>query len=111
VTQDTAAGRDFQQGNALHALTVARDGTLSESNPPVTFSASEVPAAARLQGVAVVARTGRAGSARGHRKQDGGGVAPFAHPTFGTTGIDGRDVSPASVRSTLLGARDRRDVR
>ena len=47
--------RDFQQGNAVHALSVATDGTLSESNPPVTFSAADAPAAARLQGVAVVA--------------------------------------------------------
>lgn len=62
VTQDTAATRDFQQGNALHALSVAADGTLSESNTPVTFSAADVPAAARLQGVAVVAV--RSGSGR-----------------------------------------------
>jgi 6-phosphogluconolactonase (cycloisomerase 2 family) len=63
VTQDTAATRDFQQGNALHALTVAADGTLSEPNTPVTFSAADVPAAARLQGVAVVAvRSDEAGN-------------------------------------------------
>lgn len=55
ITQDTAPTRDFQQGNAVHALTVAADGTLSESNPSITFAPTDVPAAARLQGVAVVA--------------------------------------------------------
>src|SRR5258706_15763429 len=65
VTQDTAATRDFQQGNAVHALTVASDGTLSESNAPVTFAPEDVPAAARLQGVAIVA--GRAADRRGER--------------------------------------------
>ncbi len=55
VTQDTAGTRDFQQGNALHALSVAANGTLRESNAVVMFSATDVPAAARLQGVAVVA--------------------------------------------------------
>jgi len=54
-TQDTAATRDFQLGNAVHALTVGADGTLSETNSVTTFSPSDVPADARLQGVAVVA--------------------------------------------------------
>jgi hypothetical protein len=65
VTQDTAATRDFQQGNTVHALSVAADGTLTESNPAVTFSAADVPAAARLQGVAVVSLRGSDGSDNG----------------------------------------------
>jgi hypothetical protein len=54
ITQSTAANHDFPQGNAVHALSVADDGTLSETNPTVTFSTTEVPATARIQGVAVV---------------------------------------------------------
>lgn len=54
ISQDTAMTRDFQQGNQVHALSVAADGTLSEPNTPVTFLPAEVPADARLQGVAVV---------------------------------------------------------
>jgi hypothetical protein len=54
ISQSTAANHDFPQGNAVHALSVADDGTLSETNPAVTFSTTEVPATARIQGVAVV---------------------------------------------------------
>jgi 6-phosphogluconolactonase (cycloisomerase 2 family) len=94
VTQDTAAGRNFQEGNAVHALTVARDGTLSESNPAVTFSPAEVPAAARLQGLAVVTPS--------FRREDDHDAARSPHALFGTTRIDGRGAQRASVRSTLL---------
>jgi 6-phosphogluconolactonase (cycloisomerase 2 family) len=109
ITQDTASGRDFQEGNAIHALTVAPDGTLSESNAPVTFPASEVPAAARIQGVAVVALHSRHGRAEGApvRGDAGGGrpvvgIAPRRSP-FGSTLIDGSETDSASVRSSLLG--------
>jgi 6-phosphogluconolactonase (cycloisomerase 2 family) len=108
ITQDTAAGRDFQEGNAVHALTVARDGTLSESNASVTFSDADVPAEARLQGVAVVARnaggtTVHGAPARGHRGDDAD-FAGVAQPRtlFGTTPIDGPEADPGTVRSSLL---------
>lgn len=72
ITQATSP--TFPQGNEVHALTVASDGTLSEPNAPVTFSAEDVPATARIQGIAIVG--GRAGSdtlldlgeSRGHRR-------------------------------------------
>lgn len=48
----------FQQGNALHVLSVAEDGTVSEPSSPVQFSVADVPAGARPQGVAVVAAVG-----------------------------------------------------
>jgi len=64
ITQTTAANHDFPQGNAVHALTVASDGTLSETNPPVTFSTTDVPATARIQGLAIVRSFG--GDADGH---------------------------------------------
>jgi len=54
----------FQQGNALHVLSVRQDGTVSEPNSPVQFSAADVPAGTRPQGVAVVNPLG-AGSISG----------------------------------------------
>jgi 6-phosphogluconolactonase (cycloisomerase 2 family) len=44
----------FQQGNQLHTLTVAREGTLSEPSGPVIFTPSDAPGNAHPQGVAVV---------------------------------------------------------
>lgn len=49
----------FPQGNQLHALAVARDGTLSEPTGPVIFPQGLVPADAHPQGVAVVGPGGR----------------------------------------------------
>jgi 6-phosphogluconolactonase (cycloisomerase 2 family) len=49
----------FPQGNQLHTLTVARDGTLAERTPPVIFPQADVPANAHPQGLAVVAAGGR----------------------------------------------------
>jgi 6-phosphogluconolactonase (cycloisomerase 2 family) len=54
ITESTAAGLDFPQGNAVHSLLVAPDGTLSEPNAAVTFSTSLVPGSARILGVAIV---------------------------------------------------------
>jgi 6-phosphogluconolactonase (cycloisomerase 2 family) len=48
----------FPQGNQLHTLTVAGDGTLTEQIPPVIFSQADVPANAHPQGLAVVAARG-----------------------------------------------------
>jgi 6-phosphogluconolactonase (cycloisomerase 2 family) len=58
ITQTTAPNHDFPQGNAVHSLTIAADGTLSETNTPVTFSTDDVPGTARIQGVAVVQTSG-----------------------------------------------------
>jgi hypothetical protein len=54
ITESTAAGLDFPQGNAVHSLLVAPNGTLSEPNAAVTFSTSLVPGSARILGVAIV---------------------------------------------------------
>lgn len=59
VTQSTDPA--FPQGNQLHTLNVARDGTLSEPVAPVVFSTSDVPANAHPQGVEVVSTAGRGG--------------------------------------------------
>lgn len=58
ITQSTAANHDFPQGNAVHTLSVADDGTLSETNLATTFSTTEVPATARIQGIAIVHSVG-----------------------------------------------------
>jgi 6-phosphogluconolactonase (cycloisomerase 2 family) len=42
------------QGNQLHVLSIARDGTLTEPNAPVIFPQGLVPADAHPQGLAVV---------------------------------------------------------
>ena len=52
--QNDAAGT-FPQGNALHVLSVAADGTLSESASSPVFLPSGIPAGADPQGVAVIA--------------------------------------------------------
>jgi 6-phosphogluconolactonase (cycloisomerase 2 family) len=118
ITQDTAAGRDFQEGNAVHALRVARDGTLSESNAPVTFSAADVPAEARLQGVAVLARnvggaTVHGAPAREHRGDNVNSVGVAQRRAlFGTTPIDGPEADLGTVRSSLLDLiRGRKELR
>jgi hypothetical protein len=54
VTQSTSPTGSFPQGNQLHTLTVARDGTLSEPTGPIIFSTADVPADAHPQGVVVV---------------------------------------------------------
>lgn len=57
VTQSTDPA--FPQGNQLHTLSVARDGTLSEPLTPVVFATTDVPANAHPQGLAVVHLGGR----------------------------------------------------
>lgn len=63
VTQSTDPS--FPQGNQLHTLRVARDGTLSEPLAPVVFSPDDVPVNAHPQGVAVVQLRGDADDRRG----------------------------------------------
>jgi 6-phosphogluconolactonase (cycloisomerase 2 family) len=61
ITQTTAANHDFPQGNAVHSLAIAGDGTLSEPTAPATFSTNDVPGDARIQGIAIVAVHGENG--------------------------------------------------
>jgi hypothetical protein len=58
ISQSTSADGTFPEGNQLHVLSVARDGTLSEPAGPVVFSTADVPANAHPQGIAVVADAG-----------------------------------------------------
>ena len=53
VTQSTDSS-NFPQGNQLHTLSVARDGTLSEPLAPVILSVTDVGANAHPQGVVAV---------------------------------------------------------
>jgi 6-phosphogluconolactonase (cycloisomerase 2 family) len=59
IGQSTSPTLSFPQGNQLHVLKVAHDGTLSEPAGPVIFSTADVPANARPQGLAVVGGVGR----------------------------------------------------
>ena len=51
----TDAAGNFPQGNALHVLTVAANGTLSEGTDSPLFLPTGIPAGADPQGVAVIA--------------------------------------------------------
>jgi 6-phosphogluconolactonase (cycloisomerase 2 family) len=55
IDHQTDAAGNFAQGNALHVLSVAPDGTLSEANGSVQFLPSDIPAGADPQGVATIA--------------------------------------------------------
>jgi 6-phosphogluconolactonase (cycloisomerase 2 family) len=54
IDHQTDATGDFPQGNALHVLSVAADGTLSESSSSPLILPSNIPAGADPQGVAVI---------------------------------------------------------
>ena len=55
VNHETSPDDAFPQGNQLHTLAVARDGTLSESaGSPLIFSLADVPANAHPQGIVVL---------------------------------------------------------
>jgi 6-phosphogluconolactonase (cycloisomerase 2 family) len=55
IDHQTDAAGTFPQGNALHFLSVAPDGTLSESASSPLFLPANIPAGADPQGVAVIA--------------------------------------------------------
>jgi len=55
IDHQTDAAGTFPQGNALHVLSVAPDGTLSESAGSPLFLPSDIPAGADPQGAAVIA--------------------------------------------------------
>jgi DNA-binding beta-propeller fold protein YncE len=55
IDHQTDAAGTFPQGNALHVLSVAPNGTLSESTGSPLFLPSNIPAGADPQGVAVIA--------------------------------------------------------
>jgi 6-phosphogluconolactonase (cycloisomerase 2 family) len=54
INQSTSDQGLFPNGNQLHVLAVARDGTVSEPKGPVIFSQNDVPSVAHPQGIAVV---------------------------------------------------------
>jgi 6-phosphogluconolactonase (cycloisomerase 2 family) len=55
IDHSTDASGNFPQGNALHVLTVAANGTLSEGTGSTLFLPPGIPAGADPQGVAVIA--------------------------------------------------------
>jgi 6-phosphogluconolactonase (cycloisomerase 2 family) len=54
ISQNTDPNGNFADGNQLHTLAVAADGTLSEPTGPVLLSTAGVPGDAHPQGIAVV---------------------------------------------------------
>ena len=58
INHSTDATGAFPQGNALHVLSVAADGRLSESASSPVFLPSNIPAGADPQGVAVISAQG-----------------------------------------------------
>lgn len=54
IDHDTAANGTFPQGNALHVLSVAANGTLTENANSPAFLPANIPAGADPQGVAVI---------------------------------------------------------
>jgi DNA-binding beta-propeller fold protein YncE len=68
VSQSTNPTGSFPEGNQLHILSVASDGTLSEPNGPILLGNAGVPGDAHPQGIAVVAGRGH----HHHRPDDGG---------------------------------------
>jgi hypothetical protein len=61
IDHQTDAAGTFPQGNALHVLSVAADGRLSESTSSPVFLPLDIPAGADPQGVAVIAAHGIGG--------------------------------------------------
>jgi 6-phosphogluconolactonase (cycloisomerase 2 family) len=55
IGQSTSPDATFPDGNQLHILRVADDGTVSEPSSPIIFATADVPANAHPQGIAVVA--------------------------------------------------------
>lgn len=62
ISQSTNPTGSFPQGNQLHILSVAADGTLSEPSHPILLSSDGVPGDAHPQGIAVVAGRKHGGS-------------------------------------------------
>ncbi len=59
IDHQTDAAGNFPQGNALHVLSVAPNGILSESSSSPLFLPPDIPAGADPQGVAVIADPAR----------------------------------------------------
>jgi 6-phosphogluconolactonase (cycloisomerase 2 family) len=72
VNQNTSPTGTFSEGNQLHILSIASDGTLSEPRSPTVFTQFSVPGNAHPQGIAVVPRGG------GHGDSDGDSARPGA---------------------------------
>ncbi len=105
LTQDTASTRDFQEGNAVHALSVAGNGIVSEANTPLTFGPGDVPADARIQGVAIVARPSdppEAGGRGRHEESFASALAQSPRSPFGTTVIGDTTVNSGLSLSDIV---------
>jgi 6-phosphogluconolactonase (cycloisomerase 2 family) len=80
ISQSTNPTGSFADGNQLHILSVAGNGTLSEPTGPVLLSAAGVPGDAHPQGIVVVLDRGHGRDSDGNDNRDaaaGPGLDPF----------------------------------
>ncbi|HZV05680.1 MAG TPA: beta-propeller fold lactonase family protein [Gemmataceae bacterium] len=95
ISQNTSPDGSFADGNQLHILSVAADGTLSEPTGPVLLSTAGVPGDAHPQGIAVVV-------GKGHKHdfdigEKGGDVGTKG---IGTSGTDAAAIHLGSLLSS-----------
>jgi DNA-binding beta-propeller fold protein YncE len=97
LNHQTALDGSFTDGNQIHLLSVAHDGTLSEpGNSPVLLPPSEVPPGAHPQGIVVV--TPDSDHGHGHERPD---VSRF---------FSNQPVHKSEGRQDDAGSDDRRDA-
>jgi DNA-binding beta-propeller fold protein YncE len=93
IGQNTSPTGSFADGNQLHILSVAADGTLSEPTGPVLLSTAGVPGDAHPQGIAVVV-------SRGHKHDFDLGAISHDVGTKGP-GSSGTDAAAVHLSSLL----------
>jgi 6-phosphogluconolactonase (cycloisomerase 2 family) len=82
VNQNTSPTGTFSEGNQLHVLPIAADGTLSEPSGPTVFTQFGVPGNAHPQGIAVVPRGEGNGNGREPRPDSAGPSQPRRDAVF-----------------------------
>jgi len=74
IGQNTSSNGSFADGNQLHVLSVAADGTLSEPTGPFLLSTAGIPGDAHPQGIAVVTSKEKAQGSQGGEQNGNEGV-------------------------------------
>jgi 6-phosphogluconolactonase (cycloisomerase 2 family) len=106
ISQNTDPNGLFQQGNQLHILSVASDGTLSESHGPTILPPGSVPGTAHPQGIAVVVGVGSSGhdgeKSGEHRREPTGAEAAGIDALFSSLGSEDLPLSDAVLAEVLV---------
>jgi 6-phosphogluconolactonase (cycloisomerase 2 family) len=92
ISQNTDPTGNFADGNQLHVLSVAADGTLTEPTGPILLSTAGVPGDAHPQGIAVL-------TTEEHRRdfEDGGRSGDEGARAIGSFGADAAGIPSNSV--------------